>query len=101
MKNPVSPYNRCQNSTPRPCPPLPPPHERLNTSWTCLASDQSVRGQPDFGEVAFADAPVDGVEPDCFRFAVHLGGGVGDGGSVVDVVRSRRPSCCVGRRRRP
>lgn len=38
---------------------------------TCLASDQSVRGQPDLGEVAFADAPVDGIEPDSVRFAVH------------------------------
>lgn len=38
---------------------------------TCLASDQSVCGQPDLGEVAFADAPVDGIEPDSVRFAVH------------------------------
>jgi len=30
-----------------------------------------VRGQPDLGEVAFADAPVDGIEPDSVWFAVH------------------------------
>jgi len=40
-------------------------------SFTCLASDQSVCGQPDLGEVAFSDAPVDGIEPDGVRFAVH------------------------------
>jgi len=30
-----------------------------------------VRGQPDLGKVAFANAPVDGIEPDSVRFAVH------------------------------
>lgn len=38
---------------------------------TCLASDQPVRGQPDLGKIALADAPVDGIEPDGVRFTVH------------------------------
>lgn len=60
---------------------------------TCLASDQSVRGQPNLGEVAFADAPVDGVEPDGVRFALHEGGRPV---SVCAVLRLRRPVAGYG-----
>jgi len=42
-----------------------------------------VRGQPDLGKVAFADAPVDGIKPDGIQFAIHDGGG-GGGGSAGD-----------------
>lgn len=60
---------------------------------TCLASNQSMGGQPDFGKVAFADAPIYGVEPDGVRLAVHVGGG-GGGGSRRPCLRgASRPSC--------